>query len=63
MMNRRDAIGSLAFLAEVLAHAGAADAQVPAGGTTGQAARPPVFKHDLPGDVDERVAVAGPVGR
>lgn len=49
MMNRRDAIGSLALFAEFLALAGAAEAQTPSGGAPAQApARPPVFKHDLP---------------
>jgi len=42
MMTRRDAFGSFAVLAELLASAGRAQAQ-------GQpSARPPVFKHDLP---------------
>jgi quercetin dioxygenase-like cupin family protein len=46
MMNRRDAIGSLALFAEILAATGAAEAQAPAGAAA--QARPPVFVHDLP---------------
>jgi len=46
MMTRRDAMGSLAVFAELVAAAGRAEAR---GQTTNAAAaRPPVFKHDLP---------------
>ena len=44
MMTRRDAFGSFAVLAELLASAGRAQAQ----GQPSAPPRPPVFKHDLP---------------
>jgi quercetin dioxygenase-like cupin family protein len=44
MITRREAFGSLAVFAEVLAAAGRAEAQ----GQPAAAPRPPVFKHDLP---------------
>jgi len=44
MMTRRDAIGSFAVLAELIASS--ARAQTPA--SAPQTPRPPVFKHDLP---------------
>ena len=44
MISRRDALGSLAVLFELIASN--ATAQTPAGGSV--APRPPVFKHDLP---------------
>ena len=44
MMTRRNAFGSLAVFAELLASAGRAEAQ----GQPAAAPRPPVFKHDLP---------------
>ena len=47
MMTRRDAVGSLAFFAELLASAGRAEADVQTP-PAAQAPRPPVFKHDLP---------------
>ena len=43
-MTRRDAFGSLAVFAELLASAGRAQAQ----GQPAAPPRPPVFKHDLP---------------
>src|SRR4051812_27913575 len=46
-MNRREALGSLAFFAEFLALTGNARAQAPAGAPAA-APRPPVFVHDLP---------------
>jgi len=48
MMNRRDAVCSLAVFAEWLASAARADAQTQTPPSTPQAPRPPVFKHDLP---------------
>jgi quercetin dioxygenase-like cupin family protein len=48
MMNRRDAVCSLAVFAELLASAARADAQGQPPSSTPQAPRPPVFKHDLP---------------
>jgi quercetin dioxygenase-like cupin family protein len=48
MMNRRDAVCSLAVFAELLASAARADAQSQPPSSTPQAPRPPVFKHDLP---------------
>ena len=48
MMTRRDAFGSLAFFAQMLASAGAAEAQTQTPGATPPAPRPPVFKQDLP---------------
>jgi quercetin dioxygenase-like cupin family protein len=48
MMNRRDAVCSLAVFAELLASAARADAQSQTPPSTPQAPRPPVFKHDLP---------------
>ena len=48
MMNRRDAVASLAVFAELLASAARADAQSRPPSSTPQAPRPPVFKHDLP---------------
>jgi quercetin dioxygenase-like cupin family protein len=49
MMTRRDAVASFALFAELLAfnRAASAEAQT-APGTPAPAARPPVFKHDLP---------------
>ena len=47
MMTRRDAFGSFALFAELLASAGRAEAQTQTPSTP-QAPRPPVFKHDLP---------------
>jgi quercetin dioxygenase-like cupin family protein len=47
-MNRREALGSLAFFAEFLALTGAVQAQAPTAGAPAQAPRPPVFVHDLP---------------
>jgi quercetin dioxygenase-like cupin family protein len=44
MITRRDMMGSLAVFAELLAASGGAEAQ----GQPANAARPPVFKHDLP---------------
>jgi len=48
MMNRRDALASIAVFAELIAHArdGEAAAQPPSAAP--QTPRPPVFKHDLP---------------
>jgi quercetin dioxygenase-like cupin family protein len=46
MMNRRDAIGSLALVGEFLALATRVGAQTPAGAAAPP--RPPVFVHDLP---------------
>src|SRR5205814_1754583 len=43
MMNRRDAVASLALFAEFIVSSGHADAQTPPA-----APRPPVFTHDLP---------------
>src|SRR5437899_2514561 len=43
MINRRDAVASLALFADLLASAGRAEAQ-----TQPAAPRPPVFKQDLP---------------
>lgn len=49
MISRRDALGSLAVLANVLAASGQLAAQAPGGDVQPQPARrPPVFKHDLP---------------
>jgi quercetin dioxygenase-like cupin family protein len=48
MMTRRDAFGSFALFAELLAAAGRAEAQTRTAPSTPQAPRPPVFKHDLP---------------
>jgi quercetin dioxygenase-like cupin family protein len=48
MMNRRDAIGSLALFAQLLGLTAAADAQTPSAPGAAQAPRPPVFTHDLP---------------
>ena len=48
MMTRRDAFGSFALLAELLASAGRAEAQAQTPPSSPQAPRPPVFKHDLP---------------
>ena len=48
MMNRRDAVCSLAVFAEWLASAARADAQTQTPPSAPQAPRPPVFKHDLP---------------
>src|SRR3989442_4608703 len=48
MMNRRDAIASLALFAELLASGREADAQTQTGAAAQPAPRPPVFKHDLP---------------
>jgi quercetin dioxygenase-like cupin family protein len=49
MMTRRDAVASLALLAEFIGSASHADAQTPAPAQTPPAApRPPVFKQDLP---------------
>jgi quercetin dioxygenase-like cupin family protein len=48
MMTRRDAIGSFALFAELLASAGLAEAQTQTPPSTPQAPRPPVFTHDLP---------------
>jgi quercetin dioxygenase-like cupin family protein len=48
MMNRRDAVASLAVFAELLASAARADAQSQPPPSTPPAPRPPVFKHDLP---------------
>jgi quercetin dioxygenase-like cupin family protein len=49
MMTRRDAVASLALLAEFIGSATNADAQTPASAQTPPpAARPPVFKQDLP---------------
>jgi quercetin dioxygenase-like cupin family protein len=45
MLNRRDALTSLALLAELVASGDLAGAQTPA---LPAAPRPPVFKHDLP---------------
>lgn len=45
MMTRRDAVGSLALLADVLASGNLAQAQDRGAAST---PRPPVFKHDLP---------------
>src|SRR5881275_2846229 len=46
MMNRRDALASLAVFFDLAAAHAYAQAQPPAGGSA--ANRPPVFKHDLP---------------
>jgi quercetin dioxygenase-like cupin family protein len=46
MMTRRDAVGSLALLAELIASGGQAHAQTSA--SAPQAGRGPVFQHDLP---------------
>jgi quercetin dioxygenase-like cupin family protein len=48
MMTRRDAFGSFALLAELLASAGRAEAAGIQPPSTPQTPRPPVFKHDLP---------------
>ena len=49
MMTRRDAVASLALLAEFIGSATNVDAQTPASAQTPPAtARPPVFKQDLP---------------
>lgn len=48
MMTRRDAVGSLAIFAELLASAGRAEAQARTPSSAPPAPRPPVFKHDLP---------------
>src|SRR6266446_1945340 len=48
MMTRRDAFGSFALLAELLASAGRAEAQAQTPPSPPAAPRPPVFKHDLP---------------
>src|SRR5205809_7846676 len=48
MMTRRDAFGSFALFAELLASAGRAEAQTQTAPSTAQAPRPPVFKRDLP---------------
>ena len=48
MMTRRNAVGSLALFAELLAAGRHADAQTPAGSAAPAAPLPPVFKHDLP---------------
>jgi quercetin dioxygenase-like cupin family protein len=49
MMTRRDAVASFALFAELLAFNRAASAETQtAPGTPAPAARPPVFKHDLP---------------
>lgn len=48
MISRRDALGSLAVFANVLAAAGHLDAQTPAASPQQPPRRPPVFKHDLP---------------
>src|SRR5204863_4336476 len=48
MMTRRDAFGSFALLAELLASVGRAEAQAQTPPSSPQAPRPPVFKHDLP---------------
>ena len=47
MMTRRDAFGSFALLAEMLASAGRAEAGIQQPSAP-QAPRPPVVKHDLP---------------
>ena len=46
MMNRRDAIGSLALFAELISSSGSAEAQTQS--PRSAAAPPVVFKHDLP---------------
>ena len=48
MMTRRNAVGSLALFAELLAAGRHADAQTQAGSAAPPAPLPPVFKHDLP---------------
>jgi quercetin dioxygenase-like cupin family protein len=48
MMTRRNAVGSLALFAELLAAGRHAEAQTPAGPAAPPAPLPPVFKHDLP---------------
>ena len=48
MMTRRNAVGSLALFAELIAAVRDADAQTQAGPAAPQAPLPPVFKHDLP---------------
>ena len=48
MMTRRDAFGSFALFAELLASASLAEAQAQTPPSTPQAPRPPVFKRDLP---------------
>ena len=48
MMTRRNAVGSLALFAELLAAGRYADAQTQAGPAAPPAPLPPVFKHDLP---------------
>src|SRR5882762_162985 len=48
MMTRRNAVGSLALFAELLAAGRLADAQTQAGPAAPPAPLPPVFKHDLP---------------
>ena len=48
MMTRRDAFGSFALFAELLASAGRAEAQTQTPSSSRQALRPPVFKHELP---------------
>jgi quercetin dioxygenase-like cupin family protein len=48
MMTRRDAVASLALLAEWLGSGADADAQTPQPSAATAPPRPPVFKHDLP---------------
>jgi quercetin dioxygenase-like cupin family protein len=48
MMTRRDAVGSLALFAELLASSGQAEAHAQTPSTAPQAPRPPVYKGDLP---------------
>jgi quercetin dioxygenase-like cupin family protein len=48
MMNRRDALGSLAVFAQLIASARQVDAHVQPPASTPPAPRPPVFKGDLP---------------
>ena len=48
MMTRRNAVGSLALFAELLAAGRHAEAQTQAGPAAPPAPLPPVFKHDLP---------------
>ena len=48
MMTRRNAVGSLALFAELLAAGRHADAQTQAGPAAPPVPLPPVFKHDLP---------------
>jgi quercetin dioxygenase-like cupin family protein len=47
-MTRRDAVASLALLAELIASARSADAQTQPPPAAATPPRPPVFKHDLP---------------